>query len=317
MKEIGGYFELEKLIDKPYHENAIKLNSGRAALAYLIKVREIKQIYLPLFLCDTIKEYISKFDIDIKFYNVDDDFKIITNDIVLNNSSYLYVVNYYGQLSLEYIKKIKGFYKNIIVDNTHDFFVKPIVDIDTIYSCRKFFGVPDGAYLYTNKISDETFDYNKIINKLKHIVGRSEFDASSYYSDYIENDLSFEMSPIFYMSQYTQIILGAIDYEIIQKSRNSNYIFLHQYLSECNELNITHYNAPYCYPLMIENARKIREKLIKNKIYIPVLWADALQVLNDKDIEMKFVKNILPIPCDQRYDLVDMGIIVNIIMEEL
>ncbi|PSU14129.1 hypothetical protein, partial [Photobacterium kishitanii] len=204
-----------------------------------------------------------------------------------------------------------------IIDNTHDFFIKPIAGIDTIYSCRKFFGVPDGAYLYTNKISDDVFDYNKIVNKLKHIIGRSEFDASSYYSDYIENDLSFETSPILHMSLYTQTMLGAIDYELVQKNRNRNYIFLHQYLSECNELNITYYNAPYCYPLMIKNARKIREKLIKNKIYIPILWSDALEVLNDKAIEIKFVKNILPIPCDQRYNIIDMKKIISIIMDEL
>ena len=119
------------------------------------------------------------------------------------------------------------------------------------------------------------------------------------------------------MSQYTKIILGAIDYELVKKDRNSNYLFLHQYLSECNELNVTHYNAPYCYPLMIENAKKIREQLIKNKIYIPVLWGDALEALNDKAIEIKFVKNILPIPCDQRYNIVDMEKIINIIMGEL
>ncbi|PSU13127.1 hypothetical protein CTM84_21395, partial [Photobacterium kishitanii] len=110
MKEIGGYFELEKLINRPYHENAIQLSSGRAALAYLIKVRKIKKIYLPFFLCNTIKEYISKFDIEIEFYNVDDNFEIITNDIVLNKNYYLYVVNYYGQVSLEYITEIKAVY---------------------------------------------------------------------------------------------------------------------------------------------------------------------------------------------------------------
>lgn len=38
----------------------------------------------------------------------------------------------------------------IILDNTQSFFQKPISGIDTIYSCRKYFGVPDGAYLSTN-----------------------------------------------------------------------------------------------------------------------------------------------------------------------
>ncbi|HIF9502932.1 TPA: hypothetical protein ACX6SY_003206 [Photobacterium damselae] len=317
MKEIGGYFGLEQLINKPYHENAIRLNSGRSALAYLIKVKKIKKIYLPLFLCNTVKDYISKFNIKIKFYHIDNTFKVITNNIVLDDNSYLYVVNYYGQLPLEYLKELNCKYKRIIVDNTHDFFNKHILDVDTIYSCRKFFGVPDGAYLYTNKISDEVLNDNKIVNKLKHIVGRSEFDASSYYSDYVKNDSSFETSPILNMSQYTQIILGAIDYELVAKKRNQNYLYLHQYLSSSNELNVTHYNAPYCYPLMVKNSKKIREKLIKNRIYIPVLWGDSLTSLNAKSIEVKFVKNILPIPCDQRYNIIDMEKIINIIKGEL
>ena len=44
MKEVGGYFGLEKLIDKPYHKKMIELNTGRNALIYLIKAKKIKKL---------------------------------------------------------------------------------------------------------------------------------------------------------------------------------------------------------------------------------------------------------------------------------
>ena len=37
MKEIGGYLELDHLVNKPYYENLVELNTGRNALLYLVK----------------------------------------------------------------------------------------------------------------------------------------------------------------------------------------------------------------------------------------------------------------------------------------
>ena len=74
----------------------------------------------------------------------------------LANDEYLYVVNYYGQLTKRKVLELKHRFAQIILDNTQAFFQKPLDGIDTIYSCRKFFGVPDGAYLSTNKrLSEE------------------------------------------------------------------------------------------------------------------------------------------------------------------
>lgn len=42
--------------------------------------------------------------------------------------------------------------QHYIVDNCHSFYHKPNVGGNYIYSCRKFFGVPDGAYLITNAV---------------------------------------------------------------------------------------------------------------------------------------------------------------------
>ena len=55
----------------------------------------------------------------------------------LNNTTYIYFVNYYG-LFKDNIQKIIDKYKYVIVDNTHDFFNKDNYSVDVIYNYRKY-----------------------------------------------------------------------------------------------------------------------------------------------------------------------------------
>lgn len=74
MREIGGYFQLDKLIDKPYHENLIELNTGRNALLYLVKAQKISKIYLPYFLCNSVSDILSEHGINFEYYYIGKDF---------------------------------------------------------------------------------------------------------------------------------------------------------------------------------------------------------------------------------------------------
>ena len=154
MKEIGGYLGLDNFVSNEYHHDLISLNTGANALLYLIKAKKIKKLYIPYYLCNSISDMLKKNKFDFDYYNISDEFYPIF-DKEIDKDEYLYIVNYYGQLSDEKILFIKNKYNRIILDNTHAFFQKPIDGIDTIYSCRKFFGVPDGAYLSTNAILEE------------------------------------------------------------------------------------------------------------------------------------------------------------------
>ena len=113
MKEIGGYFELEQLINKPYYRNMIELNTGRNALLYLVKARNIEMIYLPYYLCDSVSSVLDYNSIKYSFYNIDKNFiPIFEQDLLANE--FLYIVNYYGQITNNIIKILKEKYKNII-----------------------------------------------------------------------------------------------------------------------------------------------------------------------------------------------------------
>lgn len=309
MREIGGYFELDQFINKPYYENLVELNTGRNALLYLVKAKKISKIYLPYFLCNSVSDVLSKYKIDYEYYNVGKDFFPIFEE-KLKEDEYLYIVNYYGQITDDVTRKFKKEYKNIILDNTQSFFQKPIVGVDTIYSCRKYFGVPDGAYLSTDVVLNERLEEDQSSFRMKHILGRFEGKASDYYIEFKKNDETFKELPIKSMSKLTRNILGAIDYEKVIETRNRNFEYLHNRLRNKNILDIKLPYGPFAYPFYMENGIETRKKLAENKIYIPTLWPNVLKENHEDSIEYDYAANILPLPCDQRYGVEDMDKIV-------
>ncbi len=140
MKEIGGYFGLEQLVSNEYYKDLIPLNNGRNALLYVLKARGINKLYIPYYLCDSVSDMCSRNGYNFEYYNVDTEFMPIFNK-TLTDEEYLFVVNYFGQLTNEKVRELKHRFGQIILDNVQAFFQKPIEGIDTISSCRKFFTI--------------------------------------------------------------------------------------------------------------------------------------------------------------------------------
>lgn len=316
MKEIGGYFELENLIDNPYHKDLIELNTGRSALIYVVQARNIKKLYLPFYLCSSVRRILDQQGLLYEHYLIDDTLSPLFNK-ELKTDEYLYIVNYFGQLSNERIEQLKQTYNNIIIDNIHAFFQRPVEGVDTIYSCRKFFGVPDGAYLSTDVRLDEALEVDISKNRMRHILGRFEDNAKAYYEDFKKNDLSFRKEPLKAMSKLTHNILGAIDYEKVYKIRNENYSFLENTLKSSNKLRLKMPECPYGYPLYVSDGIALRKNLAQYQIYIPTLWPDILVDCPQNSVEYDFAANVLLLPCDQRYNLDDMAYMLHYLQKGL
>jgi len=310
MKEIGGYFGLEQLVSNEYYKDLIPLNTGRNALLYLLKARNTKKLYIPYYLCNSVSDMCIRNGYKFEYYKIDAEFMPIFNKTFADDE-YLYVVNYYGQLTNEKIFSLKQQFVQIILDNTQAFFQKPIEGIDTIYSCRKFFGVSDGAYLSTNKRLSEELEIDISRERMTHILGRYEGIASDYYSHFRNNDTSLKSEPLKHMSKLTHNILGAINYERVRQIRNENYAYLERELGKQNKLELTTPDGAFAYPFYVENEMEIRKALVKKKIYITTLWPNVLNDTLEECNEYKFAKNILPLPCDQRYGIEDMEYIVR------
>ena len=310
MKEYGGYIEFEYYRGREYHENAVALNSGRHCVEYLIKTKHIDKLYIPFFMCDSVPALCQRLGVSVEYYHTDINFAP-KFEKRLENHEWLYVVNYYGQLSDELQRDLKEKHGRIIVDNSQAFFRKPVFSIDTCYTCRKFFGVSDGGYLYTDALIDCDLPVDCSYDRMTFLFGRMEKTASEFYSQYTENNKLFASQPLKKMSVLTHNLMRGIDYDGISKLRKENFAYLHNRLKSVNKLELSVPDGAFMYPLYVENGSEIRKLLQKQKIYIPTLWPDVFNVCNENDLEYGMAKNILPLPVDQRYTKEDMEYIAQ------
>lgn len=314
MREIGGYFELENFENNAYYKDLVALNTARHALIYVLRAKKIKKLYFPYFLCDSVRKILDQEGFSYEQYYIDETMQPLF-DKVLNPDEYLYVVNYFGILSEDKILSLKKRHNNIIVDSAQAFFQRPIEGIDTIYSCRKFFGVPDGAYLSTDVYLEEALEVDVSMHRMRHVLGRYEGDAQTYYKDFKDNSFLFREEPLKAMSRLTRNILGAIDYDEVIKSRNTNFDYLKKALESYNMMPVSKPEVAFGYPFYVKNGISFRQKMALKKIYIPTLWPEILINCPENSVEYDLAANILLLPCDQRYNLDDMAYMVQCIKE--
>ena len=134
--EIGGYIEFERYSGAMLHEGTVALNYARNALLYVCKVKNIKKIAIPKFLCDSVGSVCKRNSIEFRYYNITADFTL--ENITIECNEWLYIVNYYGQFSNNKIKEIKKKYDRIIVDNAHAYFQEPVDGVDNFYLPKIF-----------------------------------------------------------------------------------------------------------------------------------------------------------------------------------
>lgn len=313
MDAIGGYFSLELPQREEYHKNAIRLNTGRNCLEYILRVRGYKKLYVPFYTCEAVRDPINKLGIPYEYYHIDIHFEIRDRFTLKEGEALLYT-NYFGlkQRYLEQLAEKTG--SRLIVDNTQAFYAKPIQGIDTFYTCRKFFGVPDGAYLYCDKELEKEIEQDYSYDRVAHLVKRIDLSAEEGFKDFRRVDDGLDNQPIRKMSKLTQRMMKGIDYEAAAQRRRSNYLMLHAALVKKNNLQLylEEDAVPMVYPYLTP-VEGLREKLIENKIFVARYWPNVLEWAQLGDIDYLLAFQMQPLPIDQRYGEEDMKRIVDII----
>lgn len=313
MDAIGGYFSLELPFREEYHKDAIRLNTGRNCLEYILRARGYKKVYVPYYTCEAVMEPIIKLGIPYEFYHIDIHFEISDRFTVKTNEALLYT-NYFG-LKQRYVEQLaEKFCSRLIVDNTQAFYAKPLDGIDTFYTCRKFFGVADGAYLYAGKFLAEEFEQDESYDRMAHLLKRIDLSAEQGFADFRRVDDGLDNQPIRKMSKLTQRIMQSIDYEEAAKKRRENYLKFQEVLGEDNNLvlPLDESAVPMVYPFL-SPVKGLREKLIDNKVFVARYWPNVLEWTTKDDIEYLLACQMQPLPIDQRYGKDNMKRIIDII----
>ena len=312
MEAIGGYFSLELPQREEYHKDAIRLNTGRNCLEYILRVRGYKKVYVPYYTCEAVMEPINKLGIPYEFYHIDIHFEMRDRFTLKEGEALLYT-NYFG-LKQRYVEQLAEKVGScLIVDNTQAFYAKPIEGIDTFYTCRKFFGVPDGAYLYFDKKLDEEIGQDYSYERVAHLVKRIDLSAEEGFKDFRRVDDGLDNQPIRKMSKLTLRMMLGIDYEAAALRRRKNYQILHEALGKENnlELHLEDDAVPMVYPYLVP-VEGLREKLIENKIFVARYWPNVLDWARPDDIDYLLAYQMQPLPIDQRYGEKEMKRIISI-----
>ena len=118
MREIGGFFELELERGKELYTEAIRLNSARNCLRYLIRKRNIKKIQIPAYTCPVVWEVLEDEGCEIIYYEIDEN---MLPGVELDKDVYVLYTNYFG-VCFEQAQYISSKYKKVIIDNAQAFF---------------------------------------------------------------------------------------------------------------------------------------------------------------------------------------------------
>lgn len=312
-KSIGGYFELELPQGAEYHSGAIALNTGRNCLEYILRVRGYKHVYLPFYSCDVLLEPFKKLDIRYSFYHINESLEIST-PISLSDGEALLYINYYG-LKQDYIDSLaKRYGSQLIADNTQAFFARPVGGIDTFYSCRKFFGVPDGAYLYCGRSLKQDLQQDRSWERMDYLLKRIDVSTEEAYVDFCEHEEHLIGNPIRKMSNLTSRIMSSIDYQRVAQCRRNNYKLLHKTLNNKNSVSLPLLDdaVPMVYPFLTDD-RNLRQRLIDSKIYVARYWPNVLDWCDVRSKEFKLTNQLLSLPVDQRYGTEEMKRIIELI----
>lgn len=313
---IGGYFEFELPRARTFmYQGALKYQSARAAFLALLRVAKPKRVWMPYYICDAMVAPVRAFGAEICFYSLDQHLGI-AEDITLDSADLLLYVNYFGVCSKQVEKVLAQFNPlQIVLDFSQAFFVAPKNCLATIYSPRKFFGLPDGGLLFTQM----AIDFPKVIdesseNRIKHLFIRLGGAAELGYLDYKLAEETLNVFEPKQMSKLTERIFGAIDFVAARTQRNKNFTILHENLGQrnCLKVDLDEVDGAMCYPFFSNNDL-LKSILLTSRIFIPTYWPDILTKPDIPNFESELVNKIHPLPCDQRYVEDDMDKICGLL----
>jgi len=316
MTAVGGFFELElPQGNGGYHTGALALQSGRACLRLMLEAARPRRVLVPFFICDSALVPFELTATPVTFYGVTPSLEPQLPS--LSEGDWILYVNYFG-LKGECAVQLQDGNTRVIVDDTQAFFQRGYARAWSFNSARKFFGVPDGAYAYGDRLAERAPEARVDAVCIDHLVNRLAGRHEVAYRQYLEHEKRVS-ADVQQPSALAERILSGIDYDRARERRRRNFAFVHKTLGRMNTLAIALEPSadavPYCYPFLPEQVIA-REPLWRSQIFVPELWPElATRPAAAFAWERDLAARLLPLPIDHRYGAVDMERMCDLIVE--
>lgn len=258
----------------------LNFNLARNSLRYLIRLYEIREIYLPYYLCNVVRQSVLKENCKPVFYHIDDNFMPETE---FKETDFVLYPDYFG-ICDKNVEILEKKYKNLIVDNSHAFYSEP-KGFASFNSVRKFLPLYNGSFLFLK-------EGGKNLNLQFEIDDFREFPKTE--DEKIRAELSFENEDIKLMNSQIYEQVKTLNNK---KERKEIFLKYHEIYSGVNELKIDIENVttPFAYPCLLkteEEADNLVKTLKEQGLNIIRYWSPLPENYN----EYKFYSRLVAIP---------------------
>jgi hypothetical protein len=308
-KAIGGFFELELPAKGTlFHDSALALANGRVCFKVLLERVNPTKVYLPFYACDSLLLPLQERQIPYEFYAINAAFDPIV-PLLKEDSELLVYINYFGLKSQTAHRLSKLFGEHLVVDNCQAFFEEAYGASWAFNSARKFFGVPDGGFLYAPSYLEDSYVPNTHI-VTEHLWLRLFGKQEEAFLNHQLNEASQTMA-VRGISKMSKKILHTVDFSAVARARKRHYRQLDRTFRSINQmpsvvLELIPSAVPFCYPLLLKKVIP-RSVFDDHKIFIPTYWKELLtRDTEGYAFEKMITEYLLPLPIDHRLNEQDM-----------
>ena len=359
--EIGSVLELEQweayavsdkgekfylpFMGKDTSYESVFYQSGRNAieslLLFLKEKRKVKQVLIPDYMCETVKDAAIRAGFLPEYYKIDQSYDFMPEEIEekLSPDTCLFVAHYFGKkMDRNLLAGIMSWKEQgiiVIEDVTLSLFSSDEQNgvgfgNYTLGSIRKWLPVPDGGFIASrsdalpvqiegNCVSKYTDFYYMVQAMKKEYIqgGCKDTELKKIYMDYYALSIKelFSDYTLYPMSDWTGNYLKNYDRQQVIERRCNNYDYLYQGLSELSFLKVAVKREegylPFGMVVLVENRDELLKYLIENDVYCNVHW--RLEASSNNPELTYLSQHSITIPCDQRYGLEEMEYILDTI----
>lgn len=336
-KIIGGTFGLPELREtgRPtpafLREGDLLPVNARSGIRLLVEQLAPRRVWMPSYLCRAMLAGLP--EIPIEFYEIGP--RLRPTSLVwvpgVQPGDLVVLIDYFGWPScptLANLLRERGAW--VLEDACQAMLTEGIgraADF-LLMSPRKFVGVPDGGILRSNR---EEIDLSEIplqpppgewwLKAFSAFAERGEFDrhggSRAWFERRREADAGNPVGP-YRMSDLSAALLAhGFDYREIARRRITNYRLLAERLGDLALFpDLPGGIVPIGFPIRLPERDQVRKALFRHGIYPPVHWPIEDAVPGRFEESHALAREIMTLPCDQRYDESDMARMAEIVRKE-
>lgn len=328
----------------PWSNRGSFWGSGRDALRALISygrtARKWRRLWVPSYFCQDVMLALLNTGIKLVVYpdgpvdpiNCIDEIDTQPGDVVL-------LVNFFGLGKKEIKFRNKACGIEIIEDHTHDPWSAWAWNSDAdwcLVSLRKTLPLPGGGVIWSpvghELLSDEVVTPERCTASLKKMAAMvlkrlfledKPISKNSFRDLEVDGEQNIAAGAISRMPEWTMALLSCFPTTIWRNQRLLNYITFTEKLSHNKLFKLLQHEkqgndyCPFSVILVFEDMKPrdhIRQFLINNRIYPPILWPLEKPILDSVPYEHQmWSRRMLSIHCDMRYDHKDITRVASLI----